>query len=97
MPTVEQMAVLAVMSILAAVSQLLTMQAFRTVHAPVLAPFGYSEIVTATAVGFVLFGDFPEPIVWLGILVILASGIYIAVAGRPNRLPLLSRSRSPGA
>jgi len=95
-PTVGQILLLAAMSILAAVSQLLTMQAFRKVHAPVLAPFGYSEIVTATAVGFLLFGDFPEPIVWLGIMVILASGIYIAVAGRPNRLPLLSRSRSPG-
>jgi drug/metabolite transporter (DMT)-like permease len=71
------------------------MHAFSKADAPVLAPFGYSEIVTATAVGLVLFGDFPSPVTWLGIVVIVASGIYIAIAGRPIRLPLLSRSRTP--
>jgi hypothetical protein len=29
--------------------------------------------------------------------VIVASGIYIAIAGRPIKLPLLSRSRTPSA
>lgn len=96
-PSLEQFMVLTVMSVFAAVSQLLTMQAFKKVHAPVLAPFGYSEIVTATVVGFVLFGDFPAPVTWLGILIIVSSGIYIAVAGRPIKLPLLARSRTPGA
>ena len=26
----------------------------------VLAPFGYTEIISATLVGFVMFGDFPD-------------------------------------
>lgn len=96
-PTLEQLIVLAVMTAFAAASQLLTMHAFSKADAAVLAPFGYSEIVTATAVGFVMFGDFPTPVTWLGIVVIIASGIYIAIAGRPIRLPLLSRSRTPGS
>ena len=96
-PSLAQMTVLSIMSVFAAASQLLTMHAFSKADAPVLAPFGYSEIVTATAVGLVLFGDFPGPVTWIGILVIVASGIYIAIAGRPIRLPLLSRSRTPGA
>jgi drug/metabolite transporter (DMT)-like permease len=96
-PTLHQLMVLGVMSAFAAVSQLLTMHAFSKADAAVLAPFGYSEIVTATVVGLVLFGDFPAPVTWVGILVIIASGIYIAVAGRPIRLPLLSRSRTPSA
>ncbi|HUF45802.1 MAG TPA: DMT family transporter [Aestuariivirgaceae bacterium] len=94
-PTLAQLVVLGIMSAFAAVSQLLTMHAFSKADAPVLAPFGYSEIVTATAVGLVLFGDFPSPVTWLGIVVIVASGIYIAIAGRPIKLPLLSRSRTP--
>jgi drug/metabolite transporter (DMT)-like permease len=96
-PTLHQLMVLGVMSAFAAVSQLLTMHAFSKADAAVLAPFGYSEIVTATVVGLVLFGDFPAPVTWVGILVIVASGIYIAVAGRPIKLPLLSRSRTPSA
>lgn len=95
-PSLEQMIVLAALSILAATSQLMTMHAFGKADAAVLAPFGYSEIVTATAVGFVMFGSLPDFVTWTGIFVILASGIYIAIAGRPIRLPLLSRSRTPG-
>ena len=96
-PSLEQLIVLAALSILAATSQLLTMHAFSKADAAVLAPFGYSEIVTATAVGFVMFGSLPDVVTWVGILVIVASGIYIAIAGRPIRLPLLARSRTPGA
>jgi len=96
-PSLEQLAVLAALSILAAISQLMTMQAFSKAGAAVLAPFGYSEIVTATAVGFVMFADLPDAVTWLGILLIVASGVYIAIAGRPIKLPLLARSRTPGA
>jgi drug/metabolite transporter (DMT)-like permease len=94
-PSGEQLIVLAALSVLAATSQLMTMQAFGKADASVLAPFGYSEIVTATAVGFVMFADLPDALTWTGILVIVGSGVYIAIAGRPNRLPLLSRSRTP--
>jgi drug/metabolite transporter (DMT)-like permease len=96
-PSMEQFLTLAVLSIFAATSQLMTMQAFSRAGASVLAPFGYSEIVTATAVGFVMFADLPDAVTWLGILVIVASGIYIAIAGRPIKLPLLARSRTPSA
>jgi hypothetical protein len=51
----------------------------------------------ATAVGFVMFADLPDAVTWLGILVIVASGVYIAIAGRPIKLPLLARSRTPSA
>ena len=59
--------------------------------------FPEKEIVTATAVGFVMFAELPDAVTWLGILVIVASGVYIAVAGRPIKLPLLARSRTPSA
>ncbi|HUE47091.1 MAG TPA: DMT family transporter [Aestuariivirgaceae bacterium] len=96
-PSLEQLALLVILSIFAATSQLMTMQAFSKAGAAVLAPFGYSEIVTATAVGFVMFADLPDVVTWLGILLIVASGVYIAIAGRPIKLPLLARSRTPGA
>jgi drug/metabolite transporter (DMT)-like permease len=96
-PNMEQMIVLAALSILAATSQLMTMHAFSKAGAAVLAPFGYSEIVTATIVGLVMFGNLPDPVTWAGIVVIVGSGVFIAIAGRPNKLPLLSRSRTPGA
>ena len=51
--------------------------AYRMAPGSVLAPFGYFEIVTATLFGLVLFGDFPDAMKWLGIAIIIASGVYI--------------------
>lgn len=43
-----------------------------------LAPFTYVEIVGATILGYLMFGDFPAPITWAGIGLIVGSGIVIA-------------------
>jgi drug/metabolite transporter (DMT)-like permease len=40
-----------------------------------LALYGYTEIVAAIFFGFVVFGDWPTPAVWTGIVVIVASGV----------------------
>ena len=40
---------------------------------------GNTEIITATAVGYVLFGDFTAPLTRAGIAVIVPSGIYVAI------------------
>ncbi|PTQ72643.1 EamA domain-containing membrane protein RarD [Celeribacter persicus] len=48
-------------------------------HAPsaTVAPLAYLELVFSTFAGFLVFGDFPVPVVWLGISIIVASGLYI--------------------
>jgi drug/metabolite transporter (DMT)-like permease len=56
---------------------LLVVRAFRLAPISLLAPFQYFEIISATALGFVLFNDFPNPSKWLGILIIVASGLFI--------------------
>lgn len=52
-------------------------KAFELAPAAVLAPFGYLEIVSATILGFLVFGDFPDGPTWGGIALIMASGLYI--------------------
>nr|WP_082491124.1 DMT family transporter [Aureimonas sp. Leaf454] len=42
-----------------------------------LAPLNYLEIVTATLFGFLFFGDFPGGMIWTGITIIVASGLYV--------------------
>ncbi len=56
----------------------LVVYAFRYAPAAVLAPLNYLEIVSATALAFVVFGDFPAPMVWLGITIVAGSGTYLA-------------------
>ncbi len=42
-----------------------------------LAPLHYLEIVAAVALGYLIFNDFPNPLTWAGIAVIVSSGLYI--------------------
>lgn len=56
---------------------LLVVKAFRMAPLSLLAPFQYFEIISATVLGYALFGDFPTASKWFGILIIVASGLFI--------------------
>lgn len=58
-------------------SHALVIKAFQKAPAMVLAPLGYLEIIGGTIYGYFVFHDFPPPLTWLGIAVIMSSGIYI--------------------
>ena len=51
--------------------------AMRFAPTTVLAPIGYLEIPFATAIGFAIFGDFPNGLAFTGIVITLAAGLYI--------------------
>lgn len=61
----------------ATVSGVLGVYAYRAAPASVLAPLQYLEIVSATILGWLVFGDLPDALKWLGIAIIIGSGLYI--------------------
>ncbi len=63
-------------------SHLLIVFAFSMAPASILAPFQYVEIVGATILGFLVFGEFPDATKWLGISIIIGSGVYIFLRER---------------
>lgn len=67
---------------IATIGHLLVVYAFRLASASILAPFQYLEIVTATSIGYWLFGEFPDAFKWLGIAIIVTSGIYLFLRER---------------
>ncbi len=73
---------MAAMGACAALGHFLLIKAFDNAKASVLAPFSYFEIIVATIIGFVIFDDFPDTITWLGIGIIILSGVYISVRER---------------
>lgn len=56
---------------------LLQIQAYRHAPASMLAPFLYFQIISAGTLGWLIWGQFPDALSWLGIAVICASGITI--------------------
>ena len=53
-----------------------------------LAPLGYFEIVTNVIIAYYFFGDFPNRWIWLGLIIIASSGIYISVRERVKKKTL---------
>ena len=81
-PDATDLAWMAAMGLIAAAGHFLIIRSFEYASASLLAPYGYSEIIMATIIGFFVFGDFPDAWSWLGIAVIVASGLYISVRER---------------
>jgi drug/metabolite transporter (DMT)-like permease len=67
----------AVMGTVTATTFLLMAAAYKLAPASLLAPTQYFEIVGATILGYVVFGDFPDALTWLGTAIILGSGLYV--------------------
>ena len=65
-----------------AASHLTLIRAFEFAPASRLAPFSYTQIVWATLVAYLVFGDFPDAWSIAGIAVIVASGVYVAARVR---------------
>ena len=61
----------------AAVSHMAMTYALKFAPSATLAPLHYSEIVVAVILGYLIFGDFPNAITWVGITIIVSSGLYI--------------------
>ena len=78
---------IALLVIAGAVSQFMLVLAFRHENASTLAPFTYSEIVSAVIFGFLFFGTLPSHASWGGILLITAAGIYVARAMHVRNIP----------
>jgi len=76
-PTAIEWAWLAAIGLIAAVGHLLVVMGFNRAPASLLAPFGYIEIIAATALGWLIFGDWPDILAWLGIVTIISSGAYM--------------------
>ncbi len=84
-PTPLDFLLMASMGLIAALGHLCVIKAYEMGEASLLAPFGYSEIVTMTLVGYIFFGDFPDFWTWIGIAVITASGVYISLRERKRK------------
>jgi drug/metabolite transporter (DMT)-like permease len=89
--------VLAIMGLLSAFTFFLFSEAFRRTPASTLAPFQYLEIVGATILGYIVFGDFPDFWTWVGTAIILASGLYVFHRERRAGQAVVSRSGPHGA
>jgi len=76
-PPMADWGVLLLTGVGSAMGGLLISQAYRMCEAALVAPLEYVALPMAIIWGFFVFGDLPDRIAWIGITLILASGLYM--------------------
>src|SRR5262249_17016924 len=72
-------ALLASLGLFGGVGHYFVIRAFRLGPAALISPLGYLELVGTTTLGYLVFHNFPDSWTWIGVGLIVASGIYIAL------------------
>lgn len=76
-PTAFDWLLFASSGILVTLSHWLTIKALHFASGAIVGPFKYLSLVWAAAIGYVVWGDVPEPVKVVGAAVVVASGLYI--------------------
>tara|TARA_Y100000996_G_scaffold409693_1_gene390785 strand:+ start:846 stop:1694 length:849 start_codon:yes stop_codon:yes gene_type:complete len=76
-PTTEQWSWMALMGLFACIGHIFIILSLKYADASKLAPFGYFEIVTNIILGYYVFSDFPDKYTFIGLFIIVSSGLYV--------------------
>ena len=83
-PTSTQLVWLFGVGMMATFTHIMLSFALACAPASTIAPLQYIEIISATLLGMWIFGDFPDGLTWIGIAIIVGSGIYVFHRERLN-------------
>jgi len=83
-PSMIQWLQLVAIGCVAALAHLLIVRAFERAEASLLSPFTYAEVITATILGYLVFGDVPDRWAYAGLALIILSAIAV-VPREPRR------------
>ena len=77
-PTLNQWSMMAGIGFFACLGHLFLILSLKYADASKLAPLGYTEIIPNVFIGYYFFGNFPDNWTFLGLSIIVISGIYIS-------------------
>ena len=76
-PSIDEWYMMFALGFFASLGHLFLILSLKYADASKLAPFGYFEIITNIIIGYYFFNHFPDNWTFLGLFVIISSGIYI--------------------
>jgi drug/metabolite transporter (DMT)-like permease len=84
-PSAPDWALLVALGALGGAGHGLLVLAFARAPASLLSPLSYSQLVWAMLAGVVVFGDWPRPTALLGMAIIVAGGVLVAIPEKTRR------------
>lgn len=76
-PTARELAELISLGILGGFAHILLTESYRYAAASVVAPFDYSSMLWALLLGYWLFGELPETLVYAGAAIVAGAGLFV--------------------
>jgi len=86
-PDLADLAALIAVGLLGGVGQILMTTAFKHGDVAIVAPFEYTSMIWATLLGFAFWNEIPGLNIWVGVAVVMASGMFILLREANLQLP----------
>lgn len=86
-PDATDWMLLIAVGLIGGIAQIFMTHAFRLAPVAVIAPFDYTAMLWGSAIGYAVWADVPDVWVWIGAVVVAASGLYIVYRETRLRLP----------
>ncbi len=77
MPSLSDGWALVGIGVLGGIGQILLTDSYRHAPASTVAPFAYTTMIWAVAIGYFAFGEVPQPIVLMGAVNVIAAGLFV--------------------
>jgi drug/metabolite transporter (DMT)-like permease len=77
-PTLNQWSLMAGIGVFACIGHLFLILSLKYADASKLAPLGYTEIIPNVIIGYYFFNELPDNWTYLGLFIIVLSGLYIS-------------------
>ena len=87
-PSLNQWSLMAGIGVFACIGHLFLILSLKYADASKLAPLGYTEIIPNVLIGYYFFSELPDKWTYVGLLIIILSGLYIS-----RREYILTRSK----
>jgi drug/metabolite transporter (DMT)-like permease len=87
-PSLNQWSLMAGIGVFACIGHLFLILSLKYADASKLAPLGYTEIIPNVLIGYYFFNELPDNWTYVGLLIIILSGLYISrreyLSNKPN-------------
>ncbi len=81
-PALGDLLLMMACGLVAAIGLTLLTQAYRMAEATLVAPFEYTALFWGVLWGWIMWGDWPDAIAWLGIAILIGAGLVLLYTDR---------------
>jgi drug/metabolite transporter (DMT)-like permease len=95
-PTWGELAALVSLGLLGGTAHIFLTESYRHATASVVAPFDYTAMIWALILGYVVFGELPAAVVYVGAAIVTAAGLFVILRERQLGLERVRTSAIEG-